>query len=633
MKVIKRDGRAVDYDRSKIYIAIEKANKEVNIPNRASKEDIKGIIAYIEDLNKRRILVEDIQDIIEQKLMELKKYELAKRYIVYRYTRALIRRQNTTDETILGIIRNDNKEKYNNKPNMTVAEQRDLIAGEVSKDLTKRLLLPEKIATADEEGILYFHGKDYFVHPMINSSVINIADMLDNGTVINGNLVESPKSFLVACIVVTQIIGTLTSNQSGDLVIDMIHLGKYLRKSYDKYKQQIKEESNDKLLLEFMENSVNERVKEELKNGIQIIQYQLSTLESIIGREPRVTFLMHIEENDKYQKENEIIIKEALKQRLKGIKNIREDNDGPEYPRYIYIINELTEIDNGKFSELTKLAINCSIIRKSPNYIFLNNIKEETIIPIGNENNIIITGQREGNLNVKTGFNQGIVSLNLPQIAIIADNNEEKFWGLLEERLDLCYEALMCRHYSLVGIQNDISPLHWKYGAIARMEDGKKIDELLYGKNSTLGLGYLGIYEMTKLLKNVNVLDSEGIEFATRVIKHLKDTVKNWTNKTNIQFILYGINSKEVLKRFAKIDKEKYGTIENITDKEYYTNSYDVSENTTLFEKLSIERKFQKILSDDNNIYLEIKDKMNKNDLEEAFKYLSGSKVPNKEIT
>ena len=633
MKVIKRDGRAVDYDRSKIYIAIEKANKEVNIPNRASKEDIKGIIAYIEDLNKRRILVEDIQDIIEQKLMELKKYELAKRYIVYRYTRALIRRQNTTDETILGIIRNDNKEKYNNKPNMTVAEQRDLIAGEVSKDLTKRLLLPEKIATADEEGILYFHGKDYFVHPMINSSVINIADMLDNGTVINGNLVESPKSFLVACIVVTQIIGTLTSNQSGDLVIDMIHLGKYLRKSYDKYKQQIKEESNDKLLLEFMENSVNERVKEELKNGIQIIQYQLSTLESIIGREPRVTFLMHIEENDKYQKENEIIIKEALKQRLKGIKNIREDNDGPEYPRYIYIINELTEIDNGKFSELTKLAINCSIIRKSPNYIFLNNIKEETIIPIGNENNIIITGQREGNLNVKTGFNQGIVSLNLPQIAIIADNNEEKFWGLLEERLDLCYEALMCRHYSLVGIQNDISPLHWKYGAIARMEDGKKIDELLYGKNSTLGLGYLGIYEMTKLLKNVNVLDSEGIEFATRVIKHLKDTVKNWTSKTNIQFILYGINSKEVLKRFAKIDKEKYGTIENITDKEYYTNSYDVSENTTLFEKLSIERKFQKILSDDNNIYLEIKDKMNKNDLEEAFKYLSGSKVPNKEIT
>ena len=300
MKVIKRDGRAVDYDKSKIETAIEKANQEVLSQNRASKEDIKGIITYIEELNKKRILVEDIQDIIEEKLMELKKYELAKKYIVYRYTRALVRKQNTTDETILGIIRNDSNNEYFEKDNMTAAMQRNYISAEVSRDLTQRLLLPEKIAKADEDGILYFHNADYFVHPMVGNSYINIGDMLDNGTVINGKMIESPKSFLVACIVATQIIAGLSGNQYGSQTIDMLHFGKYLRKSYDKFKLQIEKEYKGKMSEECIEDLANTRVRSELESGVQMIQYQINVLETINGKKPVVTLFLHIREDDEY---------------------------------------------------------------------------------------------------------------------------------------------------------------------------------------------------------------------------------------------------------------------------------------------------------------------------------------------
>ena len=605
MKVIKRDGRAVDYDSSKIEIAIEKANKEVNEASRASKEEIKGIIKYIEDLNKKRILEEDIQDIIEEKLMELKKYELAKRYIVYRYTRALVRKQNTTDETILGIIRNDNRADLANRNNMTAAEQRNFIAGEVSRDLTKRLLLPDKIAKADEEGILHFHNKDYFVHPMINSSVINISDMLDNGTVINGNMVETPKSFLVACTVTTQIIGVIASNQNGNQTIDMIHFGKYLRKSYNKYKEQIEEEYKERLSSDFIDKLAKEKVEVELKNGIQMIQYQLSTLEAITGRKPLVTLLLHIEKNDEFLKENTMIIEEILKQRYDGIKNENGENIAPEYPDLVYILNDLNDQEGSPYIELTRLALKCSTKRNSPSYISVKKMKENVIAETGKESCISIMKDKEGNISCKIKFNQGIVSINLPQIAILSEGDEDKFWKLLEERLELCFEALMCRHYSLVGVQNNMSPLHWRYGAIARMKEGQKIDGLLYGENSTLGLGYLGIYETTKIMKGESQQGETGSEFSLKVIKHLKDIIKKWQKETNIEFVLCGIDSEEILQKFAKIDKEKYGSIKDVTDKDQYTKSYQVREKISLEQKIELDSKFQKAASGTNCLYIE----------------------------
>ena len=628
MKVIKRDGRAVDYDRAKIQTAIEKANMEVKVQNRASKEEIKGIITYIEDLNKRRILVEDIQDIIEEKLMELKKYELAKRYIVYRYSRALIRKQNTTDETILGIIRNENKEEYYSQNSMTAAEQRNFIAGEVSKDLTKRLLLPDKIAKADEEGILHFHNKDYFVHPMINSSVINISDMLDNGTVINGKMVETPKSFLVACTVATQIIGVIASNQNGNQAIDMIHFGKYLRKSYKKYKEQIENEYKEKLSMESIEKLAKEKVEVELKNGIQMIQYQINTLEAINGRKSLVTLLLHLEDNDNYLKENKMIIEEILKQRYEGIKNEKGESVTPEFPKLVYVLNELTSLNDGNYSDLTKLAIKCSIKRKSPNYILVRKMRKNAVCLTGDESFLSIVKEDDGCIKFKTNFNQGIVSINLPQIAIIADGNENEFWRLLDERLDLCFEALMCRHYSLVGIQTNISPLHWKYGGLARMQEDEKIDNLLNGEHSTLGLGYLGIYEMTRMIKGVSQLASEGIDFAIKVIKHLNETVKKWKEETNIEFILCGIDSDEISRKFAKIDKERFGTIKDITDKGYYTRKYDINEEASLLERVAIESKFQKISSGENVLYLECNENIKtEEELEEIFKYVSDNNL------
>lgn len=605
MKVIKRDGRAVEYDNTKIEIAIEKANQEVSEANRASKIEIKEIIQYIENLNKRRILVEDIQDIIEEKLMELKKYELAKRYIVYRYTRALVRKQNTTDETILGIIRNDNKEDLSIKNNMTAAEQRNFIAGEVSRDLTKRLLLPDKIAKADEEGILHFHNKDYFMHPMINSSIINISDMLDKGTVINGKMVETPKSFLVACTVTSQIIGVIASNQIGNKTIDMLPFGKYLRKSYNKYKEQIENEYKEKLSLDFIDKLAKEKVEVELKNGIQMIQYELNTLEAITGRKPLVTLILHIEKNDEFLEENVMIIKEILKQRYTGIKNENEENIPIEYPNLVYVLNDLNTLENSKYIELTRFALKCAIERNSPNFISVKKMKDNIIADTGEENGICIMKDKEGNISCKTKFNQGIVSINLPQIAIMSKGNENEFWKLLDERLELCYEALMCKHYSLVGVQNDISPLHWRNGAISRMKDGQKIDGVLYGENSTLSLGYLGIYETVKLIKNENQLEEVGSEFALKLIKYLGDRVKKWQKQTNIEFILCGINSDEVAKKFARLDREKFGTIKGINDKGYYTKSYKVDENIDLNKKIQLDTKFQKAVTGTNCLYID----------------------------
>lgn len=628
MKVIKRDGRAVDYDRTKIQTAIEKANQEVVLANRASAEDIKGIITYIEELNKKRILVEDIQDIIEEKLMELKKYELAKKYIVYRYTRALVRKQNTTDETILGIIRNDSNNEYFERNNMTAAMQRNYISAEVSRDLTKRLLLPEKIAKADEDGILYFHNADYFVHPMIGNSYINIGDMLDNGTVINGKMIESPKSFLVACIVATQIIAGLSGNQYGGQTIDMSHFGKYLRKSYEKFRLQIEKEYKGKMSEEYIEDLTSKRVKSELESGIQMIQYQINVLETINGKKPVVTLFLHIKENDEYIKENIMVIEEVLKQRYQGIKDEEGREITPEFPRLVYVLDENNSLQGGKYDYLTKLAIKCSLKRGYPRYIsakkMRENYKGNVFGPIG-ETDFLIPMKDENDEYIFEGrFSQGIVSINLPQIAIIADGDENKFWKLLDERLELCFEALMCRHYALVGIRSSISPLHWEHGALSRMEKEERIDKMLLNNYSIITLGYMGIYETTKLIKNVSQAEKEGREFALKTIKHLKNAVEKWKKETNIAFVLSAVNSKEVLTRFLSIDREKYGIIKDVTDKTCYTGAYYLSQNEELetYERLSIESEFQNNSLGGAISYIKVDENIEAEELKKLMEYI-----------
>ena len=632
MKVIKRDGRAVDYDRSKIKIAIEKANKEVQQKQRASKEQIGEIIEYIESLNKKRMLVEDIQDIIEEKLMENEKYELAKKYIVYRYTRALIRKQNTTDETILGIIKNENKElaeENSNKNTLLASTQRDYIAGEVSRDLTKRLLLPEKIAKADADGVLHFHDADYFIQPIFNCCLINISDMLDNGTVMNGKMIESPKSFQVACTVTTQIIAAVASNQYGGQSVDLKHLGKYLRKSYDKFKKEITTKYGKTIPEDTIESLVQDRLRTELKAGVQTIQYQINTLMTTNGQSPFVTLFLHLEEGDPYIKENAMIIEEVLRQRYEGIKNEAGVYVTPAFPKLVYVLDECNCLKGGEYDYLTKLAVKCSAKRMYPDYISAKKMRENyegnVFSPMGCRSFLSPWKDENGNYKFEGRFNQGVVSINLPQIAIIADGDEEKFWKLLDERLELCFEALMCRHYALLGTHSDISPIHWQYGAIARLPKGEKIDKLLFGGYSTISLGYIGIYEMTKLMKGVSHTTPEGHDFAIKVMKHLRETTDRWKKETNIGFALYGTPAESLCYKFARIDKEKFGTIPDVTDKGYYTNSYhvDVREKIDAFDKLSFESEFQKISSGGAISYIEIPNMQKNIDaLETAVKFI-----------
>lgn len=615
MKVIKRDGRAVDYDREKIRIAIDKANQEVRPRERATKEEVKEIINYIEELGKKRILVEDIQDIIEEKLMEVQKYELAKKYIVYRYTRALVRKQNTTDESILGLIRNENKElaeENSNKNTMLASTQRDYIAGEVSRDLTKRMLLPEKISKAHEEGILHFHDADYFIQPIFNCCLIDIGNMLDNGTVMNGKMIESPKSFQVACTVTTQIIAAVASNQYGGQSVDMIHLGKYLRKSYNKFKKEIEEKYGDKLKSDIIEDLVQTRLKAELKAGVQTIQYQINTLMTTNGQSPFVTLFLHLEKDDPYIKENAMIIEEILRQRYQGIKNESGVYVTPAFPKLVYVLDEFNSLKGGEYDYLTKLAVKCSAKRMYPDYISAKKMRENyegnVFSPMGCRSFLSPWKDENGNYKFEGRFNQGVVSINLPQIGIIADGDEEKFWKLLDERLELCKEALMCRHYALLGTHSDISPIHWQYGALARLKKGETIDKLLYGGYSTISLGYIGIYELTKLMKGVSQTEPEGHDFALKVMKHLNEATQRWKKETNIGFALYGTPAESLCYRFARIDKERFGTIKDVTDKGYYTNSYhvDVREKIDAFEKLKFESEFQNISTGGAISYIEI---------------------------
>ena len=635
MKVVKRNGDIVEYDTNRIVVAISKANREVEEQDKATMKEIKKIIEEITKLDKDKITIEEIQDFVETKLMELKRYQLAKKYMLYREKRSIVRQVNTTDESIMSLVRNSNKdvsEENSNKNSVLLSTQRDLIAGEVSKDIVDRILLPERIVNAHKEGILHFHDRDYFIQPMFNCCLINIEDMLDNGTVMNGKMIESPKSFQVACTVMTQIIAAVASNQYGGQTVNIAHLGKYLRKTYDKYyKKYLKyfEEQGATDAKMQAEKFAQIRTDEDLASGVQTIQYQINTLMTTNGQSPFVTMFMHIEEGHEYEKEIAKIIEEILVQRYKGIQNEKGIYVTPAFPKLVYVLDECNNLTGGKYDYLTKLAIKCSSKRLYPDYISAKKMRENyegnVFGPMGCRSFLSPYKDENGDYKFEGRFNQGVVSLNLPQIAIIADQNKEKFYKLLDERLELCFDALMCRHNALKGVTSDYSPIHWQYGAIARLKKGEKIDEYLYNKYSTISLGYIGVYEMTKLMTGKSHTESEGREFAHEVIEYLNKTVKRWAEETNIGFALYGTPAESLCYRFARVDKEKFGNIKDVTDKGYYTNSYhvDVREEINAFDKLKFENSFQTLSTGGCISYVEIPNMENNLEaLEEVVKYI-----------
>lgn len=615
MKVIKRDNSVCDFDRSKIVIAIRKANEAVDPEDRVSDEQIENIVDDIASRHRLRLLVEDIQDMVEEKLMELQKYQLMKAYMLYRYERALIRKANTTDESILSLIKNSNKdvmEENSNKNARTASTQRDLIAGEVSKDLTKRILLPKHISKAHEEGAIHFHDADYFLQPIFNCCLINIKDMLENGTVMNGKMIESPKSFQTACTITTQIIASVASSQYGGQSVNIAHLGKYLRRTKEKYVKQCNETFGDSLDDETKKRFVDMRVQESLKAGVQTIQYQINTLMTTNGQSPFVTLFLYLDEKDEYIEENAMIIEEILKQRYQGIKNEKGVYVTPAFPKLIYVLDENNCLKGGKYDYLTKLAVKCSSKRLYPDYISAKKMREyyegNVFSPMGCRSFLSPWKDENGNYKFEGRFNQGVVSINLPQCGILAKGNEEKFWEILEERLQLCYEALMCRHNALMGVTSDVSPVHWQYGAIARLQPGEKIDKYLLNGYSTISLGYIGLYEVTKLVKGCSHTDPKGTEFAVKVMNTLREHCEKWKKETGLGFGLYGTPAESLCYRFARIDKERFGTIEDVTDKGYYTNSYhvDVREHIDAFSKFKFESQFQKISSGGAISYVEI---------------------------
>lgn len=615
MKVVKRDGKTVDFDRTKIIVALQKANAAVEEEERINDTQIEEIADYVNEKKKDRLLVEDIQDIVERKLVEADKYELAKAYILYRYNRALVRKANTTDESILSLIKNSNKdvmEENSNKDATMAATQRDLIAGEVSRDLTRRVLLPEYISKAHDEGAIHFHDSDYFLQPIFNCCLINIGDMLDNGTVMNGKLIESPKSFQVACNIMTQIIASVACSQYGGQSVDVSHLGKYLRKSKNKFKKNLTEKFKEELTPEQIDDVVKDRLIDELRSGVQTIQYQINTLMTTNGQSPFVTLFLYLRDDDPYIEENAMIVEEILRQRYQGIKNEVGVYVTPAFPKLIYVLDENNCLKGGRFDYITELAVKCSSKRLYPDYISAKKMRENyegnVFSPMGCRSFLSPWKDENGEYKFEGRFNQGVVSINLPQVAILAKGDEDKFWSLLEERLQICFDALMCRHNALKGIVSDTSPVHWQYGAIARLEKGEKIDKYLENGYSTISLGYIGLYECTKLMKGVSHTDPNGTDFAVAVMKSLREHCEKWKKETGLGFGLYGTPAESLCYRFARIDKERFGTIEDVTDKGYYTNSYhvDVRENIDAFSKFKFESQFQKISSGGAISYVEI---------------------------
>ena len=628
----KRDGRVVPFEKEKIVAAIQKANAEVAEQERAEDALIDEILDDVLAEDREKLAVEHVQDMIEERLVKRNKYILAKKYIVYRYQRSLLRKSNTTDESILKLIRNENKElaeENSNKNTRLASTQRDYIAGEVSRDVTRRLLLPEHIAMAHDNGVIHFHDADYFIQPIFNCCLVNIGDMLDNGTSINGKMIESPKSFQVACTITTQIIAAVASNQYGGQSVNVKHLGKYLAKSREKFKHQLDEEFGTSLDEESKKRIVELRLMDELRAGVQTIQYQINTLMTTNGQSPFVTLFLHIDGTDPYVEETVLIIKEILNQRLQGTKNEKGAYVTPAFPKLVYVLDENNCLKGGKYDDVTRLAAKCSAKRMYPDYISAKKMRENyegnVFSCMGCRSFLSPWKDENGNYKWEGRFNQGVVSLNLPQIGILAKGDEEEFWKLLDERLGLCYEALMCRHKALLGISSDVSPIHWQYGAIARLKKGEKIDKYLLGGYSTMSLGYIGLYELTWLMKGCSHTEPEGKEFALRVMDRMKDTAAKWKAETGIGFSLYGTPAESLCYRFARIDREKFGEIKNVTDKGYYTNSYhvDVREPIDAFTKFTFESEFQNKSLGGAISYVEIPNMMHNTEaIEELIKFI-----------
>ncbi|MBQ8092979.1 MAG: anaerobic ribonucleoside-triphosphate reductase [Clostridia bacterium] len=633
MKIIKRNGAEEAFDQGKISSAIRKANGTVEEKYRLTDLQIdriaEAVILSCEQLN-RTPTVEEIQDFVEDQIMAHGAFEVAKHYITYRYTRSLIRKSNTTDDRILSLIECNNeeaKQENANKNPIVNSTQRDYIAGEVSRDLTDRILLPQDIVKAHEEGIIHFHDSDYYAQHMHNCDLVNLEDMLQNGTVITGTLIERPHSFSTACNIATQIIAQVASNQYGGQSVSLTHLAPFVQVSREKIHKSVMEEM-ETIHMKVSEDIINEltekRLREEIRRGIQTIQYQVVTLLTTNGQAPFVTVFMYLGEAKNEQERNDLamIIEETLEQRYQGVKNEKGVWVTPAFPKLIYVLEEDNIHEDSKYWYLTKLAAKCTARRLVPDYISEKKMLELKIDKNGEGHCYPCMGCRsfltpyvdENNQPKYYGrFNQGVVTINLVDVALSSGGSKEKFWQIFDERLDLCYRALMCRHNRLKGTLSDAAPILWQYGACARLEKGEPIDKLLYGGYSTISLGYAGLYECVKYMTGKSHTDPEATPFALEVMEYMNAACRKWKAKHNIDFSLYGTPLESTTYKFAKCLQRRFGVIPGVTDKGYVTNSYHVhvTEPINAFDKLEFEAQFQRLSPGGAISYVEVPDMQN----------------------
>lgn len=612
MKIIKRNGSEAEFDLNKIIKAVSKANAACEKGELTSGQ-IQEIAEYVEFKTvkaSRALSVEEVQDIVEDQIMAQGAFEVARRYVRYRYTRSLIRKANTTDNQILSLIECNNEEvkQENSNKNPTVnSVQRDYMAGEVSKDITKRILLPQDIVEAHESGVLHFHDSDYFAQHMHNCDLVNLEDMLQNGTVISGTMIEKPHSFSTACNIATQIIAQVASSQYGGQSISLTHLAPFVQISREKIRQGVCDEAKEfgqDMTEDTIDKITERRLREEVRKGVQTIQYQVVTLLTTNGQAPFVTVFMYLDEakNEQEKEDLALIIEETLEQRIKGVKNEKGVWITPAFPKLIYVLEEDNIEPDSKFWYLTELSAKCTAKRMVPDYISekkMKELKEGNCFPVmGCRSNLSPWKDKEGNYKFYGRFNQGVVTLNLVDIACSSGGDMQKFWKIFDERLDLCYRALMCRHNRLKGTISDAAPILWQHGAIARLDKGEKIDKLLYGGYSSISLGYAGLYECTRYMTGKSHTDEHGgRDFAIDIMKYMNDACNKWKAETNIGFGIYGTPLESTTFKFSKCLQKRFGKIEGVTDKNYITNSYHVhvSEEIDAFSKLSFEAPFQEL--------------------------------------
>ena len=628
--VIKRNGQEVGFDIEKIVNAIGKANKEVSGIYQLNQYQISAIaenIARKVAQAPHAVNVEDIQDMVEKGIMEMRGYEVAQKYVRYRYKRELSRKSNTTDNGILALINQENeevKQENSNKNPVINSTQRDYMAGEVSKDLTKRILLPEDIVRAHEEGIIHFHDSDYYAQKEHNCDLINLEDMLQNGTVISQTMIEKPHSFFTACNVTTQIVAQVASNQYGGQSFTLSHLAPFVDISRQKIRQNVIDERTacgEPLDEEIIDKVVTARLKEEIKSGIQTIQYQLITLMTCNGQAPFVTMFMYLDEvpDGRTREDLALVIEEALKQRMQGVKNEKGVWITPAFPKIIYVLDEDNIYPDSKYYYLTELAAKCTAKRMVPDYISAKIMKRDKgdVYPCMGCRSFLTpdkTGLGENGKHKYYGrFNQGVVTINLVDVACSSNGDMDKFWDILEDRLELCHRALRCRHERLLGTPSDVAPILWQYGALARLKKGEKIDRLLYNNYSTISLGYAGLYEMCMRMLGVSHTDPKGKEFALKVMQKLNDKCAEWREAENISYSLYGTPMESTTYKFAKCLQKRFGIIKNVTDHNYITNSYHVNvrENIDAFTKLRFESDFQRLSPGGAISYVEVPNMQN----------------------